>query len=174
MGLQRNPTDSEVIELAYLSNRLLVITLQPVNDSWVWPLTSSKIVTVKSIMSDLVHDISPKSNHLYSVVWIDVYPKKIKIFLWELSHGTINKADRLQRRMLHFVLSQHPIMLCVVPVQNFLVIHSFIAFFLHNFVQLCLMLLDGPWAYQTPFRALGFGFRGTSFSCCQKDFLACY
>ncbi|KAG7032558.1 E3 ubiquitin protein ligase RIE1, partial [Cucurbita argyrosperma subsp. argyrosperma] len=36
----------------------------------------------------------------------------------------------------------------------FLVIHSLIALLLHNFVQLCLMLLNGPRAYQTPFTNL--------------------
>lgn len=48
---------------------------------------------------------SATSNNIHSVIWKDVYPKKIKIFLWELSLGATNMADHLQGKISHFHLS---------------------------------------------------------------------
>lgn len=53
----------------------------------------------------------PPAKKLYSVIWMDHYPKKIKDFLWELNLGVVNIVDRLQRRMLYMSLS---ILVCYV------------------------------------------------------------
>lgn len=49
---------------------------------------------VKSLMGDLVNHavnhINPLSKDIYIMICKDHYPKKIKIFLWELSLGPIN------------------------------------------------------------------------------------
>lgn len=50
--------------------------------------------SVKSLMGDLVNHavnhINPLSKDIYIMICKDHYPKKIKIFLWELSLGPIN------------------------------------------------------------------------------------
>lgn len=42
-------------------------------------------------------------NDLYSNIWKDRYPKKIKYFMWELSLGAMDTVDWLQRRMPYYV-----------------------------------------------------------------------
>lgn len=61
-------------------------------DSWRWTLDLSSKFSVKSLMGDLLHKGGMTPKPLYTEIWKDSYPKKIKSFLWELSHGGINTA----------------------------------------------------------------------------------
>lgn len=45
----------------------------------------------------LVGVVEQHVQHLYSFIWKDFYPKKIILFLRELSLGVVNTVDRLQR-----------------------------------------------------------------------------
>ena len=68
--------------------------------------------TVKSMIDDLTSALNPSERSFYSIIWMDHFPKKIKIFLLELSHKAINTAGRLQRRMPYMSLSPWCIMCC--------------------------------------------------------------
>lgn len=87
-------------------------------DSWCWPMDRSKTFSVRSLFSDLMDISNSSSKNLYSVIWKDAYPKKIKLFLWELSHGRINTADRLQWRMPYLALFPSCGSLCYSSFEN--------------------------------------------------------
>lgn len=52
--------------------------------TWAWRNDPSMNFTVKSLLADLVGTIDPLLKDLYIVIWKDHYPKKTKIFQWEL------------------------------------------------------------------------------------------
>lgn len=66
---------------------------------------------------------------MYSSIWKDNFPKKIIIFLWELSLGAINTADRLQQCMPYLSSLFHGATCDIVKLQ-LLHICSFIALLL--------------------------------------------
>lgn len=101
------------------------------------------------------------------MIWKDVYPKKIKILLWELSHGAINTAV-IGYKDSRLILPSHH----VVPTQSILLISVHIALILFGTGKLCLMLFPGPWHHQTPAISYLIRFPGTSFQGSTKDFMA--
>lgn len=73
-----------------LSCLLSWIGLRNLDDYWSWPLVPSNNFSVKSLIEALVGTPTLSPNNLYSVIWNDTYPKKIKIFVRELSLGAVN------------------------------------------------------------------------------------
>lgn len=71
-------------------------------------MVSSPIVLSCVILSPLSLSALP----LYELIWKGHYPKKIKFFLRELSHKTINTHEKFQRRLPHMVLSPHWCSMC--------------------------------------------------------------
>lgn len=72
-------------------------------------------------MDDLLDTTDPPAKDLYCIIWMEHYPKKIKIFLWELSLGAINTADSLQHRMLYMSISPSWCVLCQSHFESLLV-----------------------------------------------------
>lgn len=112
LNLRRNLNDMKTIEWANLAHLLSHFRLQSSADYWMWPLDSSKIFTVKSLVDDLSGSTDYILHNIYPIIWKDAYPKKIKIFLWELSHGAINTHGRLQRIMPYSHLSPSWCIMC--------------------------------------------------------------
>lgn len=53
------------------------------------------------------------------MIWLDHYPKKIKIFFWELSLGAVKTADRLQCCMPYMSISPSWCIMCQSHVEPF-------------------------------------------------------
>ena len=83
-----------------------------VSDSWSWTIDSSSMFTMKSMIDDLTGVLEPFERDFYSIIWMDHFPKKIKIFLWELSHEAINTTDHLQHCMPYMSLSLSWCIMC--------------------------------------------------------------
>lgn len=77
-----------------LSCLLSLIGLRNLDDYWSWPLVPSNNFSVKSLIEALVGTPTLSPNNLYSVIWNDTYPKKIKIFVRELSLGAVNMTEK--------------------------------------------------------------------------------
>lgn len=54
---------------------------------------------------DLVGVVEPHVQHLYSFIWKDFYPKKIYLFLRELSLGVVDTVDYISYAFLVYYLS---------------------------------------------------------------------
>lgn len=65
--------------------------------------------------------VEPLARDLYSVIWLNHYPKEIKVFFWELSLGAISTVGHLQCHM-PYMLSLHRGVLCVRTMLNPLLI----------------------------------------------------
>lgn len=63
-------------------------------------------------MEDLGGTTDPLFKDLNLIIWKDVYPKKTRKNLLELSLGDINTTDRLQRKMTYFFLSSSWCIMC--------------------------------------------------------------
>lgn len=118
LHLCRNLNDLEISELATLSHHLSSVRIHSTSDTWTWPIDPSLTLTVKSLMANMVGSVDSPREDLYSIVWKDQYPKKVKIFLWELSLGAINTTDRLQRRMPYMYLSPSWCHMCCQHVES--------------------------------------------------------
>ena len=59
-------------------------------DTWRWTIDASSTFTMKSIIDDLTGSLELSERDFYYVIWLDYFQKKVKIFLWELSHNAIN------------------------------------------------------------------------------------
>ena len=90
------------LEWMVLSQHLQSVNFRAAADSWIWTIDPSSSSSVKSLIDDLVGADNNHVVNVYSAIWLDRFPKKIKNFLWEFS---LNTADRLQHRMPYMVLS---------------------------------------------------------------------
>lgn len=79
-----NLNDLEIFGWATLSHLLSLVRIRPTSNTWIWPINPSLTFTVKFLMANLVGSVESPRKDLYSIVWKDHYPKKIKIFLWGL------------------------------------------------------------------------------------------
>lgn len=82
--------------------------------------------------------VEPLVKDLYSIIWNDPYPKKIKFFLWEPSFGVVNIVDRLQRRMSYMSLSPSWCIMCRCHLESpaHLFVHcSFASHFWHIILE---------------------------------------
>lgn len=79
-----NLNDLEIFEWATLSHLLSLVRIRPTSNTWIWPINPSLTFTVKFLMANLVGSVESPRKDLYSIVWKDHYPKKIKIFFWGL------------------------------------------------------------------------------------------
>lgn len=89
LKLGRNLKDEEATEWAGLGIHLAPIILSQAEDTWKWPLNHSGNFSTKSLISDMGDSTRLLETSLTRGIWKDNYPKKIKIFLWELSHKAI-------------------------------------------------------------------------------------
>ena len=64
-----------------------ILRFRMVPDSSRWTIDSSSTFTVKSMIDDFTSVVKPFD--FYSIIWMDHFPKKIKNFLWKLSHKAI-------------------------------------------------------------------------------------
>lgn len=81
LQLHCNLTKLEILEWASLSHPLYSVRSFPSCDSWIWSLYPSLGFTVTPLMADLVGAVDPFLTDIYSVIWKDCSPNKIKIFL---------------------------------------------------------------------------------------------
>lgn len=65
----------------------------------------TKTYTVKSLLKHLTTSQNTPSPLSYEVTRAEKYPRKFKLFCWELNHKAINTQDRIQRRLPKIALS---------------------------------------------------------------------
>lgn len=144
LRLRCNLTDFEIQEYATLSASLSIVRFRLVPNSWRWNIDPSSTFFVKSLIDDLTGSLEHPARDLHFVIWLDHYPKKIKILCWELCHGVINTVDRLQHRMPY--MSLYPTW-CLKLMLNLLLICSCIVLLCCSSGITSWMLLDGPTAH---------------------------
>lgn len=76
------------------------------------PFTIPSSFFIKSLMDDLVSIVEPLVNDLYYAIWLNHFPKKIKIFLWELCLGVVNIVDHSQHRIAYMSISSSSVSIC--------------------------------------------------------------
>ena len=72
--------------------------------SWHWKinefgkLDNKGYIITKSLAYDLGSDVNSPEHPFHAAIWNDFYPRKIKFFLWKISHShaAINTSDKLQ------------------------------------------------------------------------------
>lgn len=129
-----------------------MILLQNSHYLWLWSLYSSKNFTFMSLVEDLGGTMDSILKYIYSIIWKDAYPKKIKIFLWELNHGAINTS--LQQQMLYFLLSPSWCIMCKSNVEcpSHLFVHcSFATQFWHIILEAFSWFVTFPSLGETSF-----------------------
>lgn len=95
---RRNLKDAEIQEFALFLQDLSSYWLSVDRDQIVWSLEPHRSFTTSSLLKDLWKSHSGHSEpSLFSSIWKDYYPKKIKFFLRESCLHTINTRDKLQR-----------------------------------------------------------------------------
>lgn len=97
--LRRNFNDLKTLEWASLLQLLFSVRFRLSPDSWTWAIGPSPLISLKSLMVD------PLVKDLFSSIWMTYFPKKIKIFLWELNLDAVNTVDCLQHRMPYMSIS---------------------------------------------------------------------
>lgn len=104
--------DSEFAE--FVSLLQLLNNKQPTahKDIFIWNLESSGLFTTSSLTSDLSTALLNEAAPLYKSIWSDHYPKKIKLFRWEVSLNATNTQDKLQRRVSYIQISPRWCILC--------------------------------------------------------------
>lgn len=106
-----NLKDDEAMEWAELTFILAWIALTQRADSWIWIPKLNGSFSTKIFLSGMVDPTCLLEPSLARAIWEDKYPKKIKFFLWELSHRAMNTKDPLQRRRP--IWSSYRLVFCV-------------------------------------------------------------
>ncbi|MDV3193985.1 MAG: hypothetical protein Q8835_02940, partial [Sweet potato little leaf phytoplasma] len=109
---RRNLNDDEFHEWASLSHRLSSFSTKEENDKWVWSLDNSGDFSTGSLTKELASNKNFSNADLYRHLWKGPVPKKVKFFIWEVSHAFINTADVIQRKMSSICLSPNCCCLC--------------------------------------------------------------
>lgn len=112
LHLRRHLRDYEILEWALLSHQLSPFSFRDVADSWTWNLSDKGVFSTGSLTINLASLSSPINNDFYSNLWKGPMPKKVKFFIWELSHSCINTTDTIQRRFPGSSLSPSRCSMC--------------------------------------------------------------
>lgn len=111
-------------------NLLDGVRLASTRDKWVWNLEKNGLFSTKCLANWFgIEGAAPKPS-FFDNIWTDFYPKKV--FVWEISHNTINTNDKIQRRLPHVALSPECCHLCHADYET-QVIFSSIAHLLRTF-----------------------------------------
>lgn len=109
---RRNLSDGEMEEWASLSHALSMVNLNESPDLWCWNLEKDGTFSSKSLSLLLSSSRDWICKDLYIAIWKGSYPKKVKFYIWELSHSCLNTYDKLQRRSPWISLSPSCCILC--------------------------------------------------------------
>ena len=72
------------------------VQLSTHKDHWVWNTNPKGVFTTKSLANDLISSHVDSVTPLNEIIWADFCPKKIMVFLWEVSQRAINTCDKFQ------------------------------------------------------------------------------
>ncbi|CAN1831724.1 Putative ribonuclease H protein At1g65750 [Linum perenne] len=121
MGSLRGGAERERLELFELLNGLPTSLISSGPASMVWPLESSGVFTVRSLVRELVGRKFPGvSSFPYQVVWMRHVPTKVAGFVWQVAHGKVSTIDNLVQRGL---MIPNRCVLCGVDAES--IVHLF-------------------------------------------------
>ena len=92
-------------------NKLNEVTPQDSTDAVSWDLNSKGFFTVTSyylkLLSHFSFAIQASSfgRFPWKIIWKNLAPLKVSVFVWEASHGSILTCDNLQKRGIALALS---------------------------------------------------------------------
>lgn len=112
-------------------------------DSWIWSLDSSKTFTVKSLMIDLIGSSDVVLSKLYSLIWKDCYPKRIKFSFGSLA-GVLLTLMIVYNIDFRIFVTLPPGVLCAGSMLNLLSTCFSIVHLPINFGTFFYLLLGGP------------------------------
>ncbi|RVW64166.1 Transposon TX1 uncharacterized 149 kDa protein [Vitis vinifera] len=114
LNFRRNLSDSEIEDLEGLMRSLDDLYLSPsVPDARLWPLSSSRLFSVKSFFLALSQSSGSSQNFPSKFVWNSQVPFKVKSFVWLVAHKKVNTNDMLQVRRPYKALSPDICILCM-------------------------------------------------------------
>ena len=110
----RNLSDSEIEDLEGLMRSLDGLHLSPsVSDARFWPLSSSRLFSVKSFFLTLSQFSGSPQVFPSKFVWKSQVPFKVKSFVWLVAHKKVNTNDMLQLKRPYKALSPDICILCM-------------------------------------------------------------
>lgn len=150
MGLRKNLTVEEIEEWSNLSS-ILFPQVAKRYDIWKWALDEKKNNNIEKgtyLAETLSHKLALSGNQphqdFYLHLWNGSSPKMVKIFIWELFHGSICTADILLVKALWLV--SFPSWCFLLPKQR----RTPGAF--HHLMPVCLVILDNhPCSFKLPY-----------------------
>ncbi|WJZ96627.1 hypothetical protein VitviT2T_015292 [Vitis vinifera] len=114
LNFRRNLSDSEIEDLEGLMRSLDGVHLSPsVPDARLWPLSSSRLFSVKSFFLALSQFFGSPQVFPSKFVWNSQIPFKVQSFIWLVAHKKVNTNDMLQVRRPYKALSPDICILCM-------------------------------------------------------------
>ena len=113
-NFRRNLSDSEIEDLEGFMRSLDGLHLSPsVSDARFWPLSSSRLFSVKYFFLALSQFSSSPQVFPSMVVWKSQVPFKVKSFVWLMAHKKVNTNDMLQLKRPYKALSPDICIMCM-------------------------------------------------------------
>ena len=106
LKLGRNLKDNEATEWAELSLDHAPVVLSNKEDSLSCLPSDDRVFSTKSLMMDMGEKVEAINPTLAKTIWKGHQPKKVKFFLWEITHKAISTSENLKKKMPYITLSK--------------------------------------------------------------------